>query len=162
MARFKSQLLKKSIACLLVAIFLFIEVGPVFGQAAVAPPVDFVAAKSQPPMRNVFYNVLWGSLCGGMVIMGWSTLDDSETEEDRYSFSSLTTQFLTGATYGGIAGLVAGVYFSVKGIKFDEDLTRIAIMMPKTYDVKMSQHFSAIRLKPNKNTVNIANIQIRF
>jgi len=162
MARFKSQLLKKSIALILLAVLVFVEAGPIFGQAAAVPPTDYVVAKQQPPMRNVFFNVLWGSVCGGMVIMGWATLDDSEEDAERYSFSNLTTKFLEGATYGGLAGLVAGVYFSIQGVSFDEDLSRIAILTPQPVNVNNSQHFSSIRLKPDKGAVNVVNFQIRF
>jgi len=78
------------------------------------------------PMRNVFYNVLWGSVTGGMVYSGLNILDDTRSKGERYSFSRMTGQFVLGATYGGLAGLAAGVYFSMTDISFDPSRSRIA------------------------------------
>jgi hypothetical protein len=111
---------------LILLLIAFGKTSPVLGQAAVRPGNDLMLARSQPPMKNVFFNVLWGSLTGGMLLMGWSTLDDSLSKEDRFKFSRLSHQFLVGATYGGLGGLAAGVYLSIKGITFDENLSRIA------------------------------------
>jgi hypothetical protein len=106
--------------------FLCGDVVSVFAQNIEELPTELILPRSQPPMQNVFFNVLWGSLSGGMLMAGWATVDDSETESTRYSVSYLSNQFLTGATYGGILGLVAGVYLSLKEITFDESLSRIA------------------------------------
>lgn len=94
-----------------------------------APEPAAMTSGPQPPMQNVFYNVLWGSVAGGMVLAGWSMLDDGsdgEDKDERYTLSSLTKNFIVGATYGGLVGLFSGIYFSVNGIEFDESRSRIA------------------------------------
>ena len=79
-----------------------------------------------PPMRNVFYNVLWGAVAGGVVYEAKNILDDTRTKAERYSFSRMTDQFFFGATMGGLIGLGAGVYFSMSDIRFDAGRSRIA------------------------------------
>jgi len=78
-----------------------------------------------PPMRNVFLNVLWGSVAGGMIYEGRNILDDSKSKGQRYSFSRMTGQFILGATYGGLVGLGTGAYLSMTGISFDANRSRI-------------------------------------
>ncbi|MCP4756604.1 MAG: hypothetical protein GY866_37555 [Proteobacteria bacterium] len=113
-------------------------------------------------MENVFWNVLWGSLCGGMLLVGWATMDDSKETSERYSFGTLSTQFLTGATYGGLLGLTAGVYFSIKGISFDENLTRIAFT-PNTNQVPEELRYNAFtKPKSASGKIHLMNLQIRF
>ena len=98
--------------------------------AAADPAGDNIAApmvmRADPPMKNVFHNVLWGSMAGGLIYMGLNILDDAKTKEERYSFSNLTVQFITGATYGGIGGLGVGTYLSILGVSFDSGQSRIA------------------------------------
>lgn len=96
------------------------------GDAGGEPIAAPIAVRADPPMKNVFHNVLWGSMAGGLVYMGLSILDDSKTKEERYSFKQLTVQFITGATYGGIGGLGVGVYLSLLGVSFDSGRSRIA------------------------------------
>jgi len=81
-------------------------------------------------MRNVFLNVLWGSLVGGLTYTGISFLDDQVAESERYSASNIFTKFVSGATYGGIVGLGAGVYLSFSNISFDQGMTRISLNDP--------------------------------
>jgi len=81
-------------------------------------------------MKNVFYNVLWGSFTGGMAYMSLTILDDSRDASEKYSFKFLTTQFIYGATVGGLIGLGVGTYLSMSGVTFDENLSRIAHYTP--------------------------------
>jgi len=101
-----------------------------FAQVPDQAAPEIMVEKPQPPMQNVFFNVLWGSFTGGMLVMGWSTLDDSKTTDERYTVNNLSGQFLTGATYGGLIGLAVSVYLSFQGITFDESRTKIAILQP--------------------------------
>lgn len=110
--------LKQYLLLILVLLLVMSKNTTLFAQEA-APEPEPVAALPEPPMKNVFMNVLWGSLAGGMAVAGWSTLDDSKTKEERYSVSNLIGQFVYGATLGGIAGLGAGVYFSLMGVTFE-------------------------------------------
>ena len=77
-------------------------------------------------MRNVFLNVLWGSLVGGITYTGISFLDDQVETSTRYSATNIFGKFVAGATYGGVAGLGAGVYLSFSNITFDQGMTRIS------------------------------------
>jgi len=134
----------------------------VFAQANAGAPPEIPTARPQPPMENVFFNVLWGSLVGGMLVMGWSTLDDSVDSDQRYRFSRLSEQFLIGATYGGILGLITGVYLSIKGITFDENLSRIAHNPLNEPDRIQGQHFSLSGLKESRNRIHLVNLTLRF
>ena len=96
-------------------------------QIAEELPIEMVPDEENPPMKNVFYNVLWGSIGGGVVYWGWMLLDDSTPAEERYGFNYMKENVAYGATYGGIIGLALGVYLSMKGISFDANRTRIAI-----------------------------------
>ncbi len=82
--------------------------------------------QKNPPMRNVFFNVLWGSMAGGMTYVSLSILDDSKPKGERYSFKNLTSKFILGATGGGLLGLAAGAYFSLSDISFDPNRSRIS------------------------------------
>lgn len=86
------------------------------------------AGKRKPAMQNVFFNVLWGSVAGGMGYTSLIILDDSIAASTKYSFSYMTEKFITGATYGAIFGLAAGMYLSMADISFDSGKTRIAFM----------------------------------
>lgn len=77
-------------------------------------------------MRNVFLNVLWGSLTTGMVYVSWNFLDNTHPKGERYSFSQITAKFVEGATYGSVLGLATGVYLSLGNISFDPGRSRIA------------------------------------
>jgi hypothetical protein len=154
--------IKKFIICLLLTVLILGEVNPIFGQAAAQIPQEALIVKAQPPMKNVFLNVLWGSLSGGMLMLGWSTLDDSIPSEQRFKFSRLSEQFLVGATYGGIIGAGAGVYLSIRGITFDEGRSRIAFY--PNYDQNPDgQRFFATSSAINGNdSVNLLNIHFKF
>lgn len=124
--------LKKHVAVLVALFLVTTQLNSSLAQEAeqIAPELEVMVAKPQPPMQNVFFNVLWGSLTGGMLMMGWATLDDSKSTDERYTVSHLSNQFLAGATYGGILGLAAGVYISMKGITFDQSKSQIVFMEP--------------------------------
>jgi len=102
-----------------------------------------------PPMRNVFLNVLWGSVTGGVVYEAFNILDDSKTKGERYSFSGMTGKFVLGATYGGLFGLATGTYLSMSGVTFDANRSRIA-----------SAPIRAHRLYGDE--VLLANVQFHF
>jgi hypothetical protein len=125
-----SSLLKKALVCLISVGFIVVHSLSVMAQAPEQAQPDVIAGRPQPPMENVFFNVLWGSLTGGMLVMGWATLDDNKSTDERYTVNYLTSQFLSGATYGGLIGLIAGVYISFKGITFDENRAKLAILQP--------------------------------
>ncbi|MDT8447138.1 MAG: hypothetical protein RRB13_09645 [bacterium] len=104
------------------------QAAPAAAPPAAAAPAGggmVMGANGQPQMQNVFFNVLWGSMTGGMLYSALNVLDDSRSKGERYSFSRMTTQFITGATYGAFAGLVTGVYISLAGISFDPGRSRI-------------------------------------
>ena len=125
--------LKRSLIGAMIFFFATALYAPLIAQEAAAgdPAGDPAAGpamvmRADPPMKNVFHNVLWGSMAGGLVFMGWSILDDSKPKEERYSFTTLTVQFITGATYGGLGGLGVGTYLSILGVSFDSGKSRIA------------------------------------
>jgi len=132
----------------------------VFGQANQDQQQAIMPA-AQPPMENVFFNVLWGSVVGGMLNMGWSTVDDSKPEEERYAVRNLSTQFLWGATYGGFLGLAAGIYLSIQGITFDENLTKIALFPLESPDTQ-KPHQQAVRSKSNRDSLHLVRFQLKF
>lgn len=156
-----SSYLKKSIACLIIFALLFAQPLNIFAQATEEPPA-ILLQQPQPPMQNVFYNVLWGSATGGMIMMGWSFLDDSNTEEERYSVSSAQIQFLTGATYGGILGLIVGLYLSFTGVKFDESQTKIAVLQPPNRDYFPSAKYKNEFANGQNKTMHLVNFQFDF
>ena len=116
---------------------------------------EAMAQKPQVPMENVFYNVLWGSLTGGMLMMGWAMLDDAKSSDERYTLNHASTQFLSGATYGGLLGLAAGVYISMKNISFDESRLKITFLQP-------SQVSGTTPFPQNVAASNLDLVQMRF
>jgi hypothetical protein len=154
--------IKNALVCLLVASFLICQESAVFAQAAENAVPDIGIQKPQPPMENVFFNVLWGSLSGGMLMMGWTSLDDGKEEEERYGVSNMSSQFLTGATYGGLLGLIAGVYISMKGITFDENRTKIAFFeIPRKESFSLTQNQWETS-EPEKQPLNLIHLQMKF
>ncbi len=162
MARCMALTIKKFIICLLLTVLFLGEVSPIFGQAAAQDPPGGLIVKAQPPMKNVFLNVLWGSLSGGMLLMGWSTLDDSISSDERFKFSRLSEQFLVGATYGGIFGMAAGVYLSIRGITFDENRSRIAFYPNYDQNPDGQRFFATSAAVNSNNSVNLLNIHFKF
>jgi len=154
--------IKKFIVCLLLVVLILGEVTPIFGQAAAQIPQEVMVVRAQPPMKNVFLNVLWGSLSGGMLLMGWSTLDDSISSNERFKFSRLSEQFLVGATYGGILGMVAGVYLSIKGITFDENRSRIVFYPNYEQDAEAKRFFATSSAVQDSDSINLLNIHFKF
>lgn len=156
-----SLIAKKLLTCIMLSALVLAGTNPVFGQAIQQDPEAFTA-KAQPPMKNVFLNVLWGSLCGGFILMGWSTLDDSISSEERFKFSRMSEQFLVGATYGGILGMGAGVYFSIRGITFDDNRSRIALYPDYSGDPAGKQFFATSKSLRKKGAVNLLNFHVKF
>jgi hypothetical protein len=113
-------------------------------------------------MQNVFFNVLWGSLAGGMLMMGWATLDDTIPTDERYTVSNMSSQFLTGATYGGLLGLAAGIYISFQGITFDESRTKIAFFQPPRGQLLSSAEFGRNQPGFTKQDLHIVDFQYQF
>ncbi len=133
-----------------------------FAQAEAQQASETYAMKAQPPMKNVFLNVLWGSLTGGLLLTGWATLDDSIASEERFKFSRLTEQFLVGATYGGILGMGAGVYLSIRGITFDQNRSRIAFYPDYQNDPAGQRFFATSKSVKGKGSINLLNIHYKF
>jgi len=161
MAHAITTVAKRALVCLAVLLMVLGKGSPVFSQVVNQPDPNLALAKPQPPMKNVFFNVLWGSVCGGMLLMGWATLDDAIPTEERYTFNRLSSQFLVGATYGGFLGLAAGIYFSIKGITFDENLSRIAY--EPTRPLESLETVGAQAQIPPRNTgIPLVQYQFRF
>ena len=120
-----TQFCKTALVVLSILSILLVQSVPAFAQDA------GLGMRGDPPMKNIFHNVLWGSVAGGMGMMGVATMDDSKTSAERNSVSNLSTQFITGATYGGLLGLAAGVYFSMAGVSFDSNRSRISFFQPQ-------------------------------
>ncbi|MBU3917866.1 hypothetical protein KKA14_20255 [bacterium] len=147
--------------CVIILILIFGTVNPLFGQdGANTPPV--LIAKTQPPMENVFFNVLWGSVAGGTLMMGWTTVDDSVPSDERYGVSYLGNQFLGGATYGAVIGLIVGVYLSMKGIAFDESRSRIALLPLAVPDAHPRFGLTENVPDAKHDDLYLMNIQIKF
>ena len=123
--QFKKSL-KRILVCATVAVMMIGNCVVVFSQELNAPLEELPLADTNPPMRNIFLNVLWGSLAGGTVWLGYTTLDDTKDKSKQKKNKNMVGQFAVGATYGGIGGLFLGLYLSLTGIEFDPNLTRIA------------------------------------
>jgi len=152
-----TKLLKRCISALICLSFLITFSTNVFGQAEEFPtevPVEL----PNPPMKNIFFNVLWGSITGGTIMMSWSVIDDSQPKIERQSFSSLRGKFVEGATYGGIIGLFAGVYLSMNNITFDQGKTRLSFLEPLPTDFNDSS--ASAYLAPDQ--FNLMNLEIHF
>ncbi|MBT4290348.1 MAG: hypothetical protein HOD92_23735 [Deltaproteobacteria bacterium] len=152
-----TKLLKRCISALICLSFLITFSTNVFGQTEEFPtevPVEL----PNPPMQNIFFNVLWGSITGGMIMMSWSIIDDNVPKSERQSFSSMRNKFVEGATYGGVLGLFAGVYLSMNNIIFDEGKTRITFLKPLHADFNNSS--ASAYLTPDQ--FNLMNLEIHF
>ena len=156
----KASWLKRVVSVTIVASLLTWSASTAFGQAN-QETQQIIMAKPQPPMENVFFNVLWGSVVGGLLSLGWATLDDSKEVDERFTVSNMTNQFLIGATYGGFLGLAAGIYLSIQGITFDENKTKIALF-PLESPTPQGLHRTAIRSKPKADTLHLLTIQLKF
>jgi len=152
-----TKLLKRCVSALICLSFLITFSTNVFGQAEEFPtevPVEL----PHPPMQNIFFNVLWGSITGGTIMMAWSVIDDSKPKSERQSFSSLRNKFVEGATYGGVLGLFAGVYLSMNNITFDEGKTRIVFLKPIPTDYNSSSASANLA----SDQFNLMNLEILF
>ncbi len=156
------KFLIRSITCMFCMLMLVVNGGNAFGQTEDFP-TEATEVVDQPPMKNIFMNVLWGSISGGAVMMSWAILDDELGESERYKLSHLQTQFIVGATYGGLIGLGIGVFLSMKGMTFDEERTRIAFMPPPVYD-RSRQEQSALGGPAfiNDHRQTLVDLQIKF
>ncbi len=124
------------------------------------PPM--IVQEPQPAMENVFFNVLWGSFTGGILLSGWAMLDDSLANDERYTVSNFSTQFLTGATYGGFLGLIAGIYLSFKEVTFDEGLTRISFFQPPKVNLKNNLSSADSFNHLYSNELRIIDLNMKF
>ncbi len=84
---------------------------------AVAERHAFAQALMQekPVMENVFFNVFWGSATGAL--LGAASASVAADQKDKPK--GLRESIVTGATFGGVAGLAAGVWLLFNGITFD-------------------------------------------
>lgn len=147
----------------IVLILFFIgEFSTVLAQAQPEQPPELLRQRPQAPMQNVFFNVLWGSVTGGVLLAGWTAIDDSKPAEERFTLSHMSKQFLVGATWGGFLGLAAGVYLSIKGITFDENRSRIVFLPQfKTNSQPLHYHANAGQ-ESGINDLQLMNLQIKF
>lgn len=157
-----SSCLKKALVVIISTGLISAQSLTVLGQVPEQAIPDMVADRPQPPMQNVFFNVLWGSLTGGMLMMGWSTVDDSKEPDERYTVSNMTSQFLSGATYGGLISLAVGVYLSFKGITFDESRSRLAVLQAPSQDFFPSAKYKGKTASDEMRTVHLLNYQYQF
>ncbi len=154
--------IKSVIVLLVLASLVFGGGQTVLGQNNAAIPQELFLPKQQPPMENVFFNVLWGSVTGGLLSMGWATLDDKTPDSERFGPSHLSTQFLYGATLGGLLGLATGVYLSIKGITFDESRSRISLFPSTIEDPHHSQHATFSEPSSINEDIHLVNLKITF
>ena len=152
-----TKLLKRFISALICLSFLIAFSTNVFGQAEEFPTETLVEMRN-PPMQNIFFNVLWGSIAGGTIMMSWSIIDDSQPKSERQSFSSLKDKFVEGATYGGIIGLIAGVYLSMNNITFDDGKTRLTFLAP--LPINYNENSASVSL--TSDHFNLMNLEIPF
>lgn len=152
-----TKLLKRCISVLICLSFLIIFSTNAFGQTEEFP-TEVAVELPNPPMQNIFFNVLWGSITGGTIMMSWSIIDDSKPKSERQSFGSMRNKFVEGATYGGVLGLFAGVYLSINNITFDQGKTRIAFLKPLSTD--FDNNSDSAYLAPDQ--LNLMNIEINF
>ena len=141
---------------------LFANGSGAFGQTEELP-AEVVEQLPQPPMENVFLNVLWGSIAGGTVLMSWSILDDKVERSERYKLSRLTEKFVVGATYGGIIGLAVGTILSMSETSFDPNRTRIAFAPPPALSAAEWGDFSPqdAEFPPDQRQI-LLGLQIKF
>ncbi|NQU65370.1 MAG: hypothetical protein HQ517_13965 [SAR324 cluster bacterium] len=157
-----SLAVKKIVICLLLIAFVFGEVGTIFGQTDAQNLEAVPITRAQPPMKNVFWNVIWGSFNGGMLMMSWSILDDSVSSDERYKLSRISGEFFRGATYGGLMGMAVGIYFSIKGVTFDESRSRIAFYPASDRSPEVQRFFNTSSTAKAKNSVNLFNFHFKF
>ncbi|PCI29890.1 MAG: hypothetical protein COB67_02985 [SAR324 cluster bacterium] len=143
--------------CSLILLFLWIQLPAAFAQEA-APELNVPRGKA--PMESIFHNVLWGSLAGGVVYSGLLLVDDSKTREERQKAANLTTQFVIGATVGGLIGLGAGVYFSLFGITFEEGI--VSFVPPSESDYHGQQRRSYGNSPQTAYNQPVFSLQVQF
>lgn len=80
------------------------------------------AGRQQPVMRNVFFNVVWGSAFGATLGASASVIG-SDTPSRPPELRSAT---FNGATIGGLIGLGVGLYLVYTGITFDPAASLVA------------------------------------
>ena len=133
--------MKKLLAGAMTLLMLFTFTPPLWAQDD-----GMMVLQKEPPMRNIFFNVLWGSVAGGMGYMSLSVFDSNKTKEEKYAFNNLTNKFIIGATGGGVVGLAFGAYFSLSDITFDPNQSRIShnLSLPALPDERPSQSYAQL------------------
>ncbi|MCH8842423.1 MAG: hypothetical protein IID61_05525 [SAR324 cluster bacterium] len=81
---------------------------PAFAQAVM---------REKPVMENVFFNVFWGSATGALLGAALSSIAADQKDKP----TQLRESIVQGATFGGVAGLAAGIWLLFNGITFDPD-----------------------------------------
>ena len=83
----------------------------------VLAPMGFaqeVPAGPQPVMENVFFNVVWGSVMGGLLATSVAIIGS----EVKSSPDDVSDKVFEGLTWGGVLGLGLGIWLVTTGISF--------------------------------------------
>lgn len=86
------------------------------------PPPGTGPGGRQPVMRNVFFNVVWGSAFGATLGASASVIGSDNPSRPP----ELRGATFNGATIGGLIGLGVGLYLVYTGITFDPAASIIA------------------------------------
>lgn len=100
-------------------LMLTLGYGPVLAQGqgqGIIPPQGMTRA-GKPVMETVFYNVLWGSASGLLLGTAASIIASSDKTQPK-DFSNYAIQ---GTSFGGVMGLIAGVYLVFAEINFVQE-----------------------------------------
>ena len=73
-----------------------------------------VPAGSKPVMENVFFNVVWGSVMGGLLATGVAIIGS----EVKSSPEDVSDKVFEGLTWGGVLGLGLGLWLVTTGVSF--------------------------------------------
>ena len=68
----------------------------------------------KPVMENVFFNVMWGSLVGGLLAAGITIIGS----EEKSSPDDVSDKVFEGLTFGGVLGLGLGLWLVTTGVSF--------------------------------------------
>ncbi|MCP4298770.1 MAG: hypothetical protein GY786_24575 [Proteobacteria bacterium] len=155
---------KSFLIVVLTTILLLISGSGIFAQVPGTTdlPPDLVARTRQAPMVAIFNNVLWGSVAGGVAFAGLHMIDDSKTTEERYKISSILDESVVGATWGGIIGLGVGIYMSLLGVTFENNLVLKNLFPTNEFDYHEQQRRLYGNRKNEMAKEQIFSLQFRF
>ncbi len=106
------RLTVRGMACFCLALAI---VSPSAWAQQTSAPLKPARLRSPPVMKNVFFNVAWGSATGALLGAAAVVVaaDNPSSPENTRS------EAVTGATYGGLVGLGVGLYLVFSGITFN-------------------------------------------